>query len=328
MSHVKNVIQTSDTFAAALQHLNRDSTIALLQQVMSISEAANQELSVDLNGKIVEAKTELQSAINVLSVKTDQALAAAKILEGAELDQLIDAFKRFIETTGMQKIIQDAAVKIGPTTYRLGSVMEVLALADKDAQLEILHNASGSELIGVRYTLTDGLVITFDAVVREEDAGILRYVFQTQNWRGLPASFECKYRRIGSELAFFGRKVQHTKFLPVLHTNLVFDLCNKFEILSELTESDVLPDLTGLGGAAGSGGAPGGSANANANANANAAAGGQAGSTTTTTTTTTTTSSSTSMNEESKEVKEEEKSSESFSSSTTTTTTTVEEGGK
>ena len=129
MTHVKNVIQTSDTFAALLQHLNRDSVLALLQQVMSISEAANQELSVDLNGKIVLAKTELQAAINVLSVKTDQALAAAKILEGAEVDQLVESFKKFIETTGMQKIIQDAAVKIGSTTYRLGSVLEEIGRA-------------------------------------------------------------------------------------------------------------------------------------------------------------------------------------------------------
>lgn len=268
MSHVKNVIQTSDTFASALQHLNRDSVLALLQQVLTISEAASQELSVDLNGKIVAAKTELQTAINVLSVKTDQALAAAQILEGAELDQLINAFKKFIETSGMQKIIQDAAVKVGETTYRLGSVIEVLAMADKDAQLEILHNASGSELTGVRYTLTDGLVITFQAVVAEDAGGIVRYTFATNNWRGLSASFDCKYRRISSEMSFFGRKLQSVKFLPVLHTNLVFDLCNKFQVLAELTDSDVLPNLGNLGGAAGGGAAGAGAAAGNAAANA------------------------------------------------------------
>jgi hypothetical protein len=233
MSHVKNVIQTSDVFAAALHHLTRDSAVSLVQQVMTIAEAANQELSADLNGKIVATKTELQSAINVLSTKTEQALAAAKILEGAEIDQLVESFKKFIETTGMQKIIQDAAIKIGPTTYRLGSVMEVLAMADKDAQLEVLYSASGSELIGVRYTLTDGYCMH-------------RYTFSTDNWRGLAASFSCTYRSIVSELTFFGRKLSSTRYLALSHTNLVFDLCNKFEILAELTQSDVLPNLSGI----------------------------------------------------------------------------------
>src|SRR5262249_26250076 len=113
MTHVKNVIQTSDVFAAALQHLNRDSVITLLQQILTIPEAAQKDLSIELSTQIINVRTDLQTAINVLSVKTDQALAAAKILEGAEINQLLDAFKKFIETTGMQKIIQDAAVKIG-----------------------------------------------------------------------------------------------------------------------------------------------------------------------------------------------------------------------
>ena len=273
MSHVKNVIQTSDTFASALQHLNRDSVLALLQQVLTISEAASHELSVDLNGKIVAAKTELQTAINVLSVKTDQALAAAQILEAAELDQLVNAFKKFIETSGMQKIIQDAAVKIGETTYRLGSVIEVLAMADKDAQLEILHNAAGSELIGVRYTLTDGLVIDFQAIVAEDAGGVIRYTFTTNNWRGLAASFDCKYRRISSEMSFFGRKLQSVKYLPVLHTNLVFDLCNKFQLLAELTQSDVLPDLSNLSGSGGGAASGNAAANASETAVANTAEG-------------------------------------------------------
>lgn len=251
MTHVKNVIQTADVFAAALQHLNRDSVIGLLQQIMTISEQANQELSVDLNGKITLVRTDLQAAINTLSVKTDQALAAAKILEGAEIDQLVDAFKKFIDTTGMQKIIQDAAIKIGPTTYRLGSVMEVLALADKDAQVEFLHNTDGSEILGVRYTLTDGYTVTLNASVTVEDNGIRRYTFLTDDWRGISASYYCTYRRTMSELNFFGRKVPSVRFLPVLHTNLVFDLCNKFEILAELTHSDVLPDLSGIAPAAG-----------------------------------------------------------------------------
>ncbi len=251
MSHVKNVIQTSDVFAAALHHLTRDSAVGLVQQVMTIAEAANQELSADLNGKIVSTKTELQAAINVLSVKTDQALAAAKILEGGEIDQLVQAFKKFIETTGMQKIIQDAAIKIGPTTYRLGSVMEVLAMADKDAQVEILYNASGSELIGVRYTLVDGYCATLSASLAQEvGAGMQRYTFSTDNWRGLNASFSCTYRSIVSELSFFGRKLTSTRYLALAHTNLVFDLCNKFEIMSELTQSDVLPNLSGLAPAA------------------------------------------------------------------------------
>lgn len=258
MTHVKNVIQTSDVFASALQHLNRGSVINLLEQIMSISQDANQELSVDLNTKISAAKLELQTSINVLSVKTDQALAAAKILEGAELDQLVTAFKKFIETTGMQKIIQDAAVKIGHTTYRLGSVLEVMALADKDAEVEIMHNAAGTEITGVRYTLTDGYTILFSASYSEEEGnGVRRYTFVTDNWRGLTVQFICKYRRVSSQYSFFGRQLASVAYLPIMHSNLVFDLCNKFEILNELTESDVLPDLSGLATAGGA--APGSS---------------------------------------------------------------------
>jgi hypothetical protein len=247
MSHVKNVIQTSDVFAAALQHLNRDSVIELVHQVMTISETVNNELSVEVNTKITNAKTELQTAINILSVKTDQALAAAKILEGGEIDQLVKSFQLFIETTGMQKIIQNAAVTIGPTSYRLGSVLEVMALADKDAQLEILHNADGTELTGVRYTLIDGYVVTLNAsIVDEGENGVRRYTFTTDNWRGITAYFNCTYRRMVTQFSFCRRTISAVRFLPVLHTNLVFDLCNKFEILKDLTESDVLPNLSSV----------------------------------------------------------------------------------
>lgn len=100
--------------------------------------------------------------------------------------------------------------------------------------------------MGVRCTLVDGYVVTLNASVTLEDNGIRRYTFVTDNWRGITASYICTYRRISSELSFFNRKIQSVRFLPILHTNLVFDLCNKFEILSELTTADVLPDLSGV----------------------------------------------------------------------------------
>ena len=131
MGCVKNVIQTADVFAAALEHCNRDSALELMQQVMQLTEAANHETNVTLTTQINTVRNDLQIAINTVSNKADQALAAAKILEGAEIDQLIQAFKDFIGTEGIQQLIQDSMVSICGKNYQLGSVLETLARAEK-----------------------------------------------------------------------------------------------------------------------------------------------------------------------------------------------------
>lgn len=247
MSCVKNVIQTSDVFAAALEHCNRDSALELMQQVMQLTEAANHETNVTLSTQISTVRNDLQIAITQVSNKADQAIAAAKILEGAQIDQLIQAFKDFIGTEGIQQLIQDSMVTICGKKYQLNSVLETLATADLDAKVELLHNASGTELIGVRYTLTDGVVITLDASVSYDDStGMKMYHLSTDNWRGLPVSFNCTYQRMQSDLTFFGKVLHSIRWLPVSHTNLVFDLCGKFRTEPPITKERLVPDLSNL----------------------------------------------------------------------------------
>ncbi len=247
MGCVKNVIQTADVFAAALEHCNRDSALELMQQVMQLTEAANHETNVTLTTQINTVRNDLQIAINTVSNRADQALAAAKILEGAEIDQLIQAFKDFIGTEGIQQLIQDSMVSICGKNYQLGSVLETLARADRDAKVELLHNAMGTELTGVRYTLTDGVEITLDAqVVFDNATGLQMYNFSTNDWRGLPASFNCTYRRMQTNLTYFGRVLNSVKWLPISHTNLVFDLCGKFKPEVPITPDKLVPDLSNL----------------------------------------------------------------------------------
>ncbi len=312
MSCVKNVIQTADVFASALEHLSCGTTLDLIQQIMQLTEAANHETNVNLSTQITTVRNDLQVAINQVSIKTDQALAAAKILEGAEIDQLLQAFKNFIGTAGIQQLIQDSAVNICGVNYQLGSVLNTIATADREAKVELLHNPAGTELLGVRYTLTDGKVITLDAHVSEDGgSGLLVYRLSTDDWRGLPASFECIYRRLNHQLTFFGKMVSANKFIPVSHTNLVFDLGGKFKLEMPVSEGSLVPDLSHLGGsqpgsaaaAATAGGASasvsatvgsgiGAEVSAIASSTSSSASSSSSTSSMTTTTTTTTTSSS------------------------------------
>jgi hypothetical protein len=298
MGSAKNVIQTADVFAAALEHVNRDSALELMQQVMQLTEAANHETNVTLSTQINTVRNDLQIAINTVSDKTDQALAAAKILEGAEIDQLIQAFKDFIGTSGIQQLIQDSMVSICGKNYQLGSVLETLARADRDAKVELLHNAMGTELTGVRYTLTDGVEITLDAnVVFDNATGVQMYNFTTADWRGLPASFNCTYRRMQTNLTYFGKVLNSVKWLPVSHTNLVFDLCGKFKPEVPVTGDKLVPDLSNLNTihasqSSASSSASAASASAASASSSAASASSAASSSSTSTTTTVTTSTS------------------------------------
>jgi hypothetical protein len=247
MSCVKNVIQTADVFAAALDNVNRESALELMHQVMQLTEAANFQTNQTLSTQITTVRNDLQIAINTVSVKTEQALAAATILEGAEVDQLIQAFKDFIGTAGMQQLLQDSMVTICGKQYQLNSVLETLARADRDAKVELLYNACGDELVGVRYTLTDDTVITLHAAVSFDDrTGLKMYDFSTADWRGLPASYNCTYRRMQSALTFFGKTISSVKFLPISHTNLVFSLCEKFVPEAPNSAAKLVPDLSNL----------------------------------------------------------------------------------
>ena len=82
MGCVKNVIQTADVFAAALEHCNRDSALELMQQVMQLTEAANHETNITLSTQINAVRNDLARAVASLAPVVGALDLAEVVLSG------------------------------------------------------------------------------------------------------------------------------------------------------------------------------------------------------------------------------------------------------
>lgn len=242
---MRNVIQTNGVSTAFLGNLNTQSKAALIGAAFDIAEQKQTQMDADLRNALGGLRTELENRIAIAEGQVADALVKASVLESFEMGQLEEAFQAFLQTPGMQALLSDACVSVGGGSYRLGSVIETIASADKEAAVAYTRNAAGNEITTVTYTLTDGSVIPMDVTKAVDgDTGDVTYTVSTDNWKGLSATFQTVFKAQKTNQDIFGVSVPDTTYMPLSATNLVFDLSGSFVACAgEFNASDAQPEL-------------------------------------------------------------------------------------
>ncbi|WP_457571308.1 hypothetical protein [Desulfovulcanus sp.] len=233
-----NVITTDAVMAALNNHLNSKNQLALLQALMGA-----------VQDKVNALPAELQPQIDALQAQLDIVSQKADILESFELGQVEEALKATLENLDAAGLFDSLCIQIGDNSYRLFSVVQALASADKVQKVNFIWNVDHTEITGVTMTLTDGSVVTLNGASTEIDEDgdgtneTVKYTFITDNWKGLTAGFECKFRKIEKTYVIFDQNIAGTELHPVEQNNIVFDLTVGLETCSALTPEEATPDL-------------------------------------------------------------------------------------
>lgn len=313
---VKNVIPTSTVFAAALERLNRQSVIHLLQQIIQevdqhcqlygrekteelgrvrtevmallvtlqkstdeqrgdivvinqriseltlqlqkhtnsfqteINNLVNHQLQLNLPTLINNVTTNvsnhfektvnnlvdnrvggvdiksLRLQIEQLTSRVDKLKQGGADLSPPELKQVEALVLKLLASYDFTTIFAALRVTVNGRSFPLERLIDVLATVDKVVDTHIDY--SDTDLTGARMVLTDRTQIVFVCVRREQSGGKqIHYVFQTQDWKGVPASFTLIFERRNTEMQMCGRTVVLTSYDGVFQSNIKFDLCQQ-----------------------------------------------------------------------------------------------------
>ena len=245
---MSQVIQTDGVFDAFLGNLNgRAQAQFLLAAVQAIE---NKMGSLDTNQTTALTTFQATTNTNLSQIRADvtEALRKADILEQFELGQIEEALRSFMSTSGIAAIIEDAVVQVQGEKYRLGDLIEAIAGADAEAQIEFVLSANSEDITQVRYTLTDGTAIVM-AITSADDAttGHRTYTASTADWKGTAAAFELEFKPVTKDQTIAGTTVQNQFWQPVRKTNLTFSFTDGLTVVTELTGADVEVDLNSDG---------------------------------------------------------------------------------
>lgn len=313
---VKNVIPTSTVFAAALERLNRQSVIHLLQQIIQEVDQHCQTYGREKTEELGRVRTEVMALLVVLQKTTDEQHREIGVINQrigelsvqiqkhtssfqTEVNKLVNhqiqltlptvinnvttqvnnhiektvnsfidsrvggvdikALRLQIEqlTAQVDKLKQDGAelmppelkqvealvlkllasydftaifaalrVTVNGRSFPLERLIEVLATVDKVVDTHIDY--SDTDVTGARMVLTDRTQVLFVCTRREQPGGKqLHYLFQTPDWKGVPASFTLIFERRNTEMQMCGRTVVLTSYDGVFQSNIKFDLCQQ-----------------------------------------------------------------------------------------------------
>lgn len=218
-------------------------TTSFEQNVVNI---LGRQLDLKLPGVITEATSKVEKTVNnlvdvhinkadvkSLRVQLDQLhLTLEKIKETAaelnahELKQVEALVLKLIANYNLSPLISTVSVKVNGRVFVLERLLDVLATVDKVEDTHIDYSAT--DITGARLVLTDKTVVIFVCSRRElPEARQIQYLFETQDWKGLPASFILGFERRDTEMQMCGRSVVLANYDGVFQSNIKFDLCRQ-----------------------------------------------------------------------------------------------------
>jgi hypothetical protein len=236
---VKNVVPTSTVFAAALERLNRQSVIHLLQQIIHevdqhcqlYARAQTAELGKTVSSLIdsrlggVDLKA-LRLQLEQLTTRVDRMKQGSSELTPPELKQVEALVLKLLSSYDLTASSAALKVTVNGRSFSLERLIEVLATVDKVVDTHIDY--SDTDLTGARMVLTDRTQILFVCTRREQLGGKqIHYLFFTPDWKGVPASFTLLFERRDTEMQVCGRTVVLTSYDGVFQSNIQFDLCQQ-----------------------------------------------------------------------------------------------------
>lgn len=204
-TNIKKVIDPQVAFAM-MSKMNGNSFMALLNQFLTDASDNDVKIERELTNSITETKKVIGNRIDLLDVKLTKATALAQLLEGKELTQLEEMFRKLIDSDKMQALFEGMCVKIGDKSYKLTSVIKALADAPDEVAGEITYDAGGKNITGYVMELTDGIKVAFKATISDNAEETETDVeFVTEDFHGIGARFAQTFYRRTENVQSFGK---------------------------------------------------------------------------------------------------------------------------
>lgn len=221
---VKQVVSVSTVFTAVLERLNRRSVVSLLDQVI----AEVNEHCERLPGVSIDIKAVLQQ-IEEMSVKLSILQKAAGELDQGELGKIEVLIRELLVNMDLGPVIQNLKIEVDGRVFDLRRLVAVTTTIDQVVNIQMTYaDGDDGDIVGVVFILTDGTRVRFRVrTIEKEGEHRLVYVFETGDWKGLPASFNLIYRRRARSYRLCERALTVDVFDGVEQSNIVFDLCPK-----------------------------------------------------------------------------------------------------
>ena len=216
--------------------------------MLTFAEALANALAQKINELETQIPENLQDTLQQLQNQLNEVYQKADVLEDFELGQVEEAIRQTLENLDAAGLFDSLCIEIGGGRYKLFSVIQTLASVDKVQKTEFLTDTEG-HISGVRFTLTDGTQVLMNAQRAETDedgdgtTDHLVITFSTDNWKGLQASFQCKYQIVRDTYTVLGQNIAHTEYEPMEATDIVFDLTGSLESCEPASPESVTPDL-------------------------------------------------------------------------------------
>jgi hypothetical protein len=205
--------------------------LSLPTVISSVTANVTSQIEKTVNG-LVDARTSggdlkaLRDKIEQLSTRLEKLKQGSSELSSQELKQVEALVLKLIASYDFSEVFAALKITVNGRSFPLERLIEVLATVDKVVDTHIDY--SDTDLTGARMVLTDRTQVAFVCVRREQQGGRqIHYVFQTPDWKGVPASFTLIFERRDTQMQMCGRTVVLTSYDGVFQSNIKFDLCQQ-----------------------------------------------------------------------------------------------------
>ena len=232
---MRNVVNTQNVANVILEKLNNESKLVLINKVVEAAQTQFTNLSA-----------ELKTSVSKLQKKLDEVEQKASVLEKFELGQVEEAINETLKKMASEGLFETLCLDINGQRYKLGSLIQKLATADRVVNFLYGWDSGYSELKSITAVLDDGTNVVLNGSYEDvkDDKGNITgrvYKFATDNWKGLKASFEVEFKRVSDTYSVLGQNIESEEWVPVRSTNIVFDITP--DTCTPATADSTTPDL-------------------------------------------------------------------------------------
>jgi len=175
---LKNVVNTQNVANVILEKLNNESKLVLINKVVEAAQTQFTNLSA-----------ELKTSVSKLQKKLDEVEQKASVLEKFELGQVEEAINETLKKMASEGLFETLCLDINGQRYKLGSLIQKLATADRVVNFLYGWDSGYSELKSITAVLDDGTNVVLNGSYEDvkDDKGNITgrvYKFATDNWKG------------------------------------------------------------------------------------------------------------------------------------------------
>lgn len=207
----------------------------LKQLISSLQVSLKQNVEQHVHQTLVSVDlTSIKTQIENLSSRLVLIQKAAQELDQSELGQVEALLKKLLANLDLRSVVNNIQVNVDGRSFDLTSLVEVLATVDQVVTVQLQYgNSDLGDLTGARFILTDQTVVVFLCRLTESDGNRITYVFETKDWKGVPAQFSLSFVKHSRSYKLCAHTVSLDLFDGVEQTNVVFDLCPQIVSLTK-----------------------------------------------------------------------------------------------